>query len=206
MLGWFVGQVMKDRRQGQPKVVNETFKDFSAELVPLADGSVFDKAAIAEFRAKWRRKSNKAEIDGWEDVQLLKEAGLTVDGLPTFAGLILLGTEAAMIKHLANAEVIFEYRNSKSSIQSQERKEFRRGFFAWADKAWDLVSRKNEQHSVRLRFERYPIYAFDEDSVREAILNAVAHRDYREEGSISIKQFPDRLQVESPGGLPQALL
>jgi ATP-dependent DNA helicase RecG len=38
--------------------------------------------------------------------------------------------------------------------------------------------------------------------VREAILNAVTHRDYRLAGSVFVRQFPQKLEVVSPGGLP----
>jgi ATP-dependent DNA helicase RecG len=46
---------------------------------------------------------------------------------------------------------------------------------------------------------------FDEVPVREAILNAVAHRDYRLGGSVFVRQFPRRLEVVSPGGLPPGI-
>jgi ATP-dependent DNA helicase RecG len=39
--------------------------------------------------------------------------------------------------------------------------------------------------------------------VREALVNAVAHRDYRLSGrSIEIRMYTDRLEITSPGGLP----
>ncbi|WP_236698472.1 ATP-binding protein [Xylophilus sp. Leaf220] len=41
--------------------------------------------------------------------------------------------------------------------------------------------------------------------VREAVLNAVAHRDYRLGGSIFVRQFAKRLEVVSPGGLPPGI-
>jgi ATP-dependent DNA helicase RecG len=44
----------------------------------------------------------------------------------------------------------------------------------------------------------YPTFA-----VREALVNAVCHRDYRLTGRrVEIRQFDDRLEVSSPGGLP----
>lgn len=46
---------------------------------------------------------------------------------------------------------------------------------------------------------------FNEDVVREAILNAVCHRDYQSPGSIFIRQFPRSLEVLSPGGFPQGV-
>jgi len=43
---------------------------------------------------------------------------------------------------------------------------------------------------------------FDERPIREAILNAVSHRNYQPGGSIFIRQYPRRLEIDSPGGLP----
>jgi len=45
----------------------------------------------------------------------------------------LLGAYRAMGKHLAHAEVIFEYRSNEASIPFQQRREWRQGFFLfWA--------------------------------------------------------------------------
>jgi ATP-dependent DNA helicase RecG len=39
-------------------------------------------------------------------------------------------------------------------------------------------------------------------AIREAVLNAVCHRDYRLSGSVFVRQFPRRLEIVSPGGFP----
>ena len=49
------------------------------------------------------------------------------------------------------------------------------------------------------------IPAFNEAVVREAVLNALAHRDYRLPGSIFVRQFPRRLEIVSPGGFPPGI-
>ena len=51
----------------------------------------------------------------------------------------------------------------------------------------------------------FDIPTFNESVVREAILNAVSHRNYQLAGSVFIRQFPDRLVIESPGGLPNGI-
>ncbi|MCB1048430.1 MAG: transcriptional regulator, partial [Calditrichaeota bacterium] len=49
------------------------------------------------------------------------------------------------------------------------------------------------------------IPTFNEGAVRESLLNAISHRDYRHAGSIFLRQFPRRLEVVSPGGFPEGI-
>jgi ATP-dependent DNA helicase RecG len=186
-------------------ILNEAQTDFSANLVPGADQSVFDPGAIQEFKARWQRKSGLAEIQHWTDAKLLEDAALTVEGTPTYAGLILLGTEKSLARYLAQAEAIFEYRSSLAAIPYQQRIEFRRGFFSWFDELWTAINLRNDVQQFREGLFRYDIPTFDEDSVREAILNAISHRDYRDGGSIWVRQYPTLLEFESPGGFPDGI-
>ena len=53
---------------------------------------------------------------------------------------------------------------------------------------------------------RREIPALSEAAVREALLNAVIHRDYFERGGVvMVELYQDRLQIISPGGLPLGL-
>jgi ATP-dependent DNA helicase RecG len=186
-------------------IISERTTDYSAEIVSGADASLFGPAAVEEFRARWRRKGGNAEVARWSAQELLENAELTIDGQPTYAGLILLGTAKALSRHLAQSETIFEYRNAEASTPYQQREEFRRGFFTWFDELWTLVNLRNDVQQFREGLFKYDIPTFDEDSVREAILNAVCHRDYRDGGSIWIRQYPRLLEIESPGGLPDGI-
>ena len=49
---------------------------------------------------------------------------------------------------------------------------------------------------------RINIPTFSEDVAREAILNAISHRDYRHGGSVFVRQTPRQLEIMSPGGFP----
>lgn len=46
---------------------------------------------------------------------------------------------------------------------------------------------------------------FNERVVREAVLNAVSHRDYRDGGSVFVRQYPRRIEIVSPGGFPAGI-
>lgn len=109
---------------------------------------------------------------------------------------------AAIIKYLTQAEIIFEYRSSEASGPANQREEFKIGFFACYDRVWELVNLRNDKQHYQEGFFVFDIATFNERVVREAILNAVSHRNYQFGGSIFVRQFRDRLVVESPGGLP----
>jgi len=55
-------------------------------------------------------------------------------------------------------------------------------------------------------FERVDEPLFPPDALREALANALCHRDYSEfGGSVSVALFDDRLEIASPGELPFGL-
>ncbi len=53
--------------------------------------------------------------------------------------------------------------------------------------------------------QRVDVTEYDLAAVREAVANAVAHRDYSANAPIQIRLFDDRLEIQSPGPLPSEL-
>lgn len=183
----------------------ETGPDFSAEPCPGAVMGDLSPSAVELFRERWAKKSNDERKRLWTDAETLTNAELLVDGQLTYAALILFGTRAALGRLLAQAELVFEYRSSDASGPAGDRDEFREGFFAWQDRLWDKVNLRNEKQSYQDGLFRMDLLTFDEVPVREALLNAVAHRDYRLGGSVFVRQYPQRLEVVSPGGFPPGI-
>lgn len=46
---------------------------------------------------------------------------------------------------------------------------------------------------------------YPEAAVREALINALVHRDLRRAGRVAVRRFHDRLEIWSPGSLPEGL-
>ncbi len=183
----------------------ETGPDYSAETCPGASLADLDPTSIATFRARWAKKTADDRKLAWTDEQTLTNAELLVDGVPTYAALILFGTHAALGRRLAQAEVVFEYRSSEAAGPAQDRVDYREGFFAWVDDVWRRINLRNDRQSYQDGMFRFELPTFDEITVREAVLNAVAHRDYRLGGSVWVRQFAKRLEIVSPGGLPSGI-
>jgi len=187
------------------RIFDEAAPDFSAELHPKAVLSDLDPTLIEKFRAMWRRKSGNARLDRVSPQQLLRDAELMQDGKLTLAALILFGSKATLGRYLAQAEVIFEYRSSDASLAHQHRVEYRQGLLGVLDRVWTTLNLRNETLHFQEGLFVGDIPAFNETVVREAILNAVAHRDYRRPESVFVRQFPRKLEIVSPGGFPDGI-
>jgi ATP-dependent DNA helicase RecG len=53
------------------------------------------------------------------------------------------------------------------------------------------------------RVEREEKYAYPPDGVREAIINAICHRDYESPSNVQVRVFDDRIEIWNPGRLPE---
>lgn len=183
----------------------EVASDFSADPCPDASTADLDSAAISEFRQRWAKRERNQRIDGWSDGELLRNAELVRDDRISYAALLMFGTQEALGRLLPNAEIIFEYRSTEAAGPPQDRTEYREGFLLYQDRLWDRVNQRNDRQSYQDGLFRTDVATFDEAVVREGILNAFCHRDYRREGSVFVRQYARRLEIDSPGGLPPGI-
>ena len=184
------------------RIFNEGEPDFSARICSGASLSDLNNDAISHFRDLWIRKSGNGNLKNMSTEKLLNSIEVYGDNGVTYAGLILFGTSTALGKHLAQAEVIFEYRSSHITGPAQQRIEYREGFFSFYNNLWDTINLRNDIQHFQDGLFIWDIPTFNEKAIRESILNAISHRDYRMAGSIWIKQFPRTITIASPGGFP----
>ena len=79
--------------------------------------------------------------------------------------------------------------------------------FEQADQARDFVLAKiNRAVGIRAESNVAPAsYELPPDAISEAVVNAIAHRDYHSNASVEVRLFSDRLEVWNPGRLPGTL-
>ena len=70
-----------------------------------------------------------------------------------------------------------------------------------ADRAIAFIMKNNRTSSTFAGKYRVDVQAFPPVAVREAVLNAIVHRDYSMDASTLISIFPDKLMIVSPGNL-----
>lgn len=190
----------------QRRILLEGVDDFSAR--PCAGTTIadLDPLALAKLKELYQKKhSNNKTITTQSDAQFLVDVGLVKNNVPTYAALILLGSEATLKQHLANAEISFEYRNRATDIPYNDRVDYRKAFVLSAFEIWEKVYSRQQVYPVIQGFLRREIPAFNEEAFREALFNAVCHRDYTATPSVTIKQSPEHIEVTSPGGFPHGV-
>lgn len=181
--------------------MNENAPDFSAQLVhSLAIGDL-DPLAIAKLRKLCTEHVKNQNYASCSERQLLVDLGLMYNENINYAGLILLGAKQTLDRLLPQAEIIFEWRQVQGKIAHDFRKSWRQPFLTIIDEIWRELESRNIRTPFQQGFIQREVFAFDERSIREAVLNAVAHRDYTIGGQVVfITASPDGFLIESPGG------
>jgi len=178
-------------------------EDFSAKSCLGLRIQDLDADAIEVFRKLWAKKSGLGRIQNLSVEQLLKDCGaMKRSGELTYAALILFGSAEALREELPSAECVFEYRAHESSGPADDRKSYRDAFFKIYEQLWDRINLRNTRQHYQDGLFVMDIPLFNERVVREALLNAVTHRNYRMQGYVLIRQYPEVLRVENPGGFP----
>ncbi|MDR2199135.1 MAG: putative DNA binding domain-containing protein [Deltaproteobacteria bacterium] len=183
-------------------IYNESVYDFSGDICNGLKLTDLDMDSINIFREKWASHTKNNNIRELSDEQLLRDCRAMDDSGIKYAALILFGKDTAINKFLSHSEICYEYRVSEAAGPADYRKDFKVCFFSCFDDIWKLInSRNTKQHYQTGLFMEY-IETFNERVIREILLNAVTHRNYQLPGMIFIRQYPDKITVISPGGLP----
>lgn len=87
----------------------------------------------------------------------------------------------------------------------KERREFGGSLLEQIEEAYGMIQRYNRTRGEFFGLERVDRTDYPEEALREALLNAVVHRDYGYSASTLIHLFDDRIEFVSVGGLTQGL-
>ncbi|MGC8838840.1 MAG: ATP-binding protein [Anaerolineae bacterium] len=180
--------------------------DFEAETVPGATRDDLSDEVIAEYLEK-RGERQRRPVTGPVEVHLREIGALDEAGDPTVAGLLLFGKQPSL--YLPQAGLVFvrfvgtEPRGRDGLAGYGRREEINGPLPRLIEQTWKVLWEEMRVEAVVKGLEREERTEYPPFAVREALVNAVAHRDYRLRGRrIEVRMFDDRLEVTSPGGLP----
>ena len=186
-------------------IIQEQEPDFSEQFCDEATFDDLDPEAIKVMKEKYAKKQENPSFTALDDMQALSDLNLIVGNRITNAAVLLVGKEAFVNKVFPQAKVMLEYRNTEPQIHFDNRMQFGQPFFILIDKLWDAINLRNGSVPVREDAYIFGIPFFNEDVIREVANNAFAHRNYRVNSEIVIKQYPTKLVVINAGGFPKGV-
>ncbi|UUX93144.1 ATP-binding protein [Methanoplanus endosymbiosus] len=179
---------------------------FDASPCMKADISDLDSERI-EWFIRTARSGRHFPLSGDVSVsELLKHLNLMDGDYLTNAAVLLFGKKPQ--RFLISSEIKcarFHGTEVRKPIPSYQ--VYKGTVFELVDQAVDFVLSKIDLYvGTRENGSQAPVrYEIPKEVVAEAIVNAVAHRDYASNGSVQVMLFSDRLEIWNPGALPPSL-
>jgi ATP-dependent DNA helicase RecG len=180
--------------------------DFETEAVPGAKRQDLDDEVIREYLEK-RAERSRRPLTGDVDELLLEIDAIDQAGRPTVSGILLFSANPqAFLPQSSLTFVRFvgtEPRGEDGLAGYGRREEIGGPLARLVEQTWAVLLEEMHVGAVVKGLEREERTEYPPFAVREALVNAVCHRDYRLRGRrIEIRKFADRLEIISPGGLP----
>lgn len=184
-------------------------KSFDESVVVDCDLSDLDSLAITEYRRSRRDGNPDAPELHYDDADLMHclSCATRHEGQlrPTIAGLMLFGTHAALRRNFPMMRVDYIRVNGREWVKDPDERfesveilgplmlTIPRAIGAILDDvpmAFRLYSGENQRTEV-------PV--IPRTAVREAVVNAVMHRSYRQKSPIQIIRYSNRIEIRNPG-------
>lgn len=181
--------------------------DASAQAVAGSQLSDLDPLERERLRQGVRQFGGDPVLLELDDEALDGALGFTArqpDGMrvPTLSGLLMIGRETALRELVPTHEVAFQVLTGEA-VQFNE---FRRFPLLKALDWLETNFRPNNPESeIEVGLFRVPVPRVDLGAFREAVANALVHRDYHRLGAVHVRLDDEGLTVSNPGGLVEGV-
>lgn len=182
-------------------------QDASAQAVPDATLADFDPLERERLRQAIVRFGGERALLELDDKELDGVLGLTTcnaagERVPTLAGLLIIGRETALREKVPTHEFAFQVL-AREAVQLNE---FHRFPLLKALEWLETNFRPyNPEDEMLFGMHRVPIPKVDLGAFREAVANALIHRDYHRLGTVYVRVQDEVLSMSNPGGLVEGV-
>ncbi len=153
---------------------------------------------------RWAEFAERTGIDsGLDPMAVLENLHLLRDSRMTYAGAWLLADDITRFTLQAGVTCAVFRGSGKTHIL--DRKEFRGNLYAIYQEVMSYFQAKLNSALIPNAQGRDERLELPESALREAVVNAIAHRDYRSTANVQVYIFQDRVEIVTPGGLPAGM-
>lgn len=183
--------------------------DFSGKIIVESTEEDINKLEIYRLKEKLKARDPESTLSEMEDMALLSDLGLIKYDAGnvklTIAGLLFVGKEQAIHRLLPQAEVIYLHYSQSNLEEYDARLDMTVPIISVIDRLCEKIQDTNRIVNVQVGLFRLEIVDFSERVFQEALLNALAHRDYQNQAAVYVKHYPDKIVIENPGGFLEGI-
>ena len=191
------------------RYASEQNPDFSAKIMSDSTMDDVNLLEIYNLKEKLKVRDPESTLIIEEDMAFLRDLGLIKndDGEEklTIAGLLFVGKESSISRLLPQAEVIYLHYDEKNLEEYDLRINMRMPIVSILDRMTDVIQSSNRILNVQVGLFRLEVVDYSIRVFQEALLNALSHRDYESMGAVYIRQYPDKIVIENPGGFLEGI-
>ena len=166
------------------------------QMIKESDGDAFEEMRSMEQNLSFEAAANAFEKYGVPfGKEKYRALGITQKNDELFTNLALIISDQCA--HTTKVAVF----GDDSNTTFKDNKEFGGSIFAQLEDTFDYLMLCNRTKASFKGLERIEKQDYPEEALREALLNAVVHRDYSYSGSIIINVNDERIEFISIGGL-----
>lgn len=174
--------------------------DLTAQPISGATWNDLDPLEFARLRRMVEENRGDATLLELSDQEIARALGLVRSEdrtlVPSLAGLLLVGKEAALRKYVPAHEVAFQVLRGTDVAVNEFRYWPLLRTLEWVMDAFQV---RNEEKELNIGLFRVGVPAYDQRGFREAVNNAFIHRDYTHLGAVHIQIHDDYIRVSNPG-------
>jgi ATP-dependent DNA helicase RecG len=173
--------------------------DWSGQPAHGVDLSHLDPLEIARARSILRGKNPESDLLRASEEEFLKGLGALRDGHVTHTGLLLFGQPSVISERCPQAQLHYVHQPNDTSAARND--QWREGLLRSLERIDQVFTGPaNPEAEISIGLFKLRIPAFPLETVREAVLNALTHRDYSNPGEVLIRHTQKEVIVSSPGG------
>ena len=162
--------------------------------------TLLSASALEQLRTIARLEKAPDDLLNRSDRDLLGALGLIRNGRLLRAGVLLAGNSDAIRGSFSG--YVWTHLRMSSDTDYSDRADGNDAVPIALERVLDRIMADNPITTLRQGLFHFEIRTYPDIALREAILNALVHADYRIPGPILLKHFRDRLEISNPGGLP----
>ena len=180
-------------------VVSRGRRDLTAEILPDVCPSDLDPDQFRRLRSLIRADAERSDLADLDDGNLTEALGLMSERGITLAAVLLLGSRPTLSRCVPRHELVFS--RSRGRTGYDVRRDLRTPLLETLEGVRRLLDANLRVMPIGpAGFHQLEIPDITWWIAREAVLNALVHRDYFLHQSIHLRLSDDRIEITSPGG------